>query len=181
MTPSATTSISYTFSFTSTSSLGSYVSQLASQNQDNWTITGGIILIDPGNTTSGWGENYNPYPYTSQNILGIQGPSSSITKSSTLSLVYGSYTFSFYAIKRSNYNPNGIRITISNSSNNYTINYYSSTIPSTWTQLTSSPIVIASGSYTIKVEGIGSISATTTTSDALDRTTFIQGLSIIKQ
>jgi hypothetical protein len=180
MTPSATTSFSYTYSFTLPSYSGNYVSGL-----EEWNITGGISCITPGNTQSPWG-NYNSYPNSypnsSQNILGIQGTGSITTKpTSALSLSYGSYKLSLWAIKRINYNANGIKITIFNSSITYTINYYSIDIPSSWTQLTSSPIVIASGSYTIKVEGIGSISLTNSASDALDRTTFIQGLSIIKQ
>jgi hypothetical protein len=180
MTPSATTSFSYTYSFTPTSYSGNYVSAL-----ENWNITGGISSITPGNTQSPWG-NYNSYnnsyPNTSQNILGIQGTGSITTKpESPLSLPNGSYKLSLWAIKRTSTDANGIKITIFNSSNSYTINYYYTDIPTSWTKLTSSPIVIASGSYTIKVEGIGSISATNPNPDSADRTTFIQGLSIIKQ
>ena len=144
---------------------------------NDWTapMSDGIIVLNP-NYLATWG-NYNPYPYRTQNILGIQN-TGSITTNNPLNLSSGIYNLSFYAIKRvggmstNPYGPNGIKITLTSTTNttnttNTTIN--ANDIKDFWKNITWDITITSPDTYKLKIEGITS-----------DKTTFIQGVYIIK-
>jgi hypothetical protein len=139
---------------------------------DNWTNTGNVMVLNPGLSCI-WG-NYNQYPYSTQNILGIQSTGSITTKTNSLNLSSGQYKLSFYAIKRAGgLGPNGIIITLTSTTNttnttNTTIN--ASDIKDIWINFTWDITITSPDTYKLKIEG--TISG--------DKTTFIQGVYIIQ-